>query len=75
MFDQHIDRERPFQFRVGRSQVVEGWDQFMQHMKAGERCIVIIPPELAYGMRGSPPRIPRDTTLVFLIELLAIKRQ
>jgi len=75
VFDQHIDREHPFQFRVGRNQVIEGWDQFMQLMKKGERCVVIIPPELAYGMRGSPPRIPRDKTLVFLIELLDIKRQ
>jgi FKBP-type peptidyl-prolyl cis-trans isomerase len=43
-------------------------------MKKGERRLVIIPPELGYGARGLAPRIPRDATLVFLIELLDIKR-
>lgn len=75
IFDQNTNREHPFSFRVGRNQVIDGWDQFMQQMRKGERCIVIIPPELGYGMRGSPPRIPRDSTLVFLIELLDIKRE
>ena len=75
MFDQDINREHPFTFRVGRGMVIAGWDQIMQDMKKGERRVVIIPPELAYGMRGQPPRIPRNATLVFLIELLDIKRE
>ncbi len=74
IFEQNIDREHPFTFRLGRNQVIEGWEQIMQLMKRGERLIVIIPPEMAYGMRGSPPRIPRNATLVFLIELLDFKR-
>ncbi|MEO6875052.1 MAG: FKBP-type peptidyl-prolyl cis-trans isomerase [Opitutaceae bacterium] len=75
VFDQNNDRVHPFSFRVGRAQVIEGWDQIMQLMKPGERRIVIIPPELAYGMRGFAPRIPRNATLVFLIELLDIQRE
>jgi FKBP-type peptidyl-prolyl cis-trans isomerase len=75
VFDQDIDRVHPFTFRVGRNLVIEGWDQFMLQMKVGERCIVIIPPEMGYGMRGSPPRIPANATLVFLIELIDIKRE
>ena len=75
IFDQHIDREHPFTFRVGRGAVIEGWDQIMLMMKAGERRLVIIPSELAYGTRGAPPRIPRDATLVFLLELIEIKRE
>lgn len=75
LFDQDIDREHPFAFRVGRDLVIAGWDQIMLQMKKGERRVVIIPPELGYGMRGSPPRIPRNSTLVFLIELLDIKRE
>ena len=74
IFDQNISREHPFTFRLGRNQVIEGWDQVIQLMKRGERRVVIIPPELGYGMRGSPPRIPRDATLVFLIELIDFKR-
>ncbi len=75
VFDQYVDRERPFAFRVGRNLVIEGWDQFMLQMKEGERALVIIPPEMGYGMRGSPPRIPGNATLVFLIELVHIKRE
>lgn len=73
-FDQNNDRDHPFKFRVGRNQVIQGWDQILQLMRAGDRWVVIIPPELAYGTRGSPPQIPRDATLVFMIELLAIDR-
>jgi FKBP-type peptidyl-prolyl cis-trans isomerase len=75
IFDQNADRAHPFSFRVGRDLVIAGWDQIMQQMKKGEKRLVIIPAELAYGTRGSPPRIPRDATLVFLIELLDIKRE
>jgi len=74
VFDQTEDKEHPFVFRVKREQVIEGWDQILQLMKKGEKRLVIIPPELAYGTRGSPPKIPRNSTLVFEMELLDIKR-
>jgi FKBP-type peptidyl-prolyl cis-trans isomerase len=73
IFDQAQDKDHPFSFRVGREQVIEGWDQVLPLMKRGEKRLVIIPPELAYGSRGQPPSIPRDATLVFEIELLEIK--
>src|SRR5215475_5214030 len=47
VIDQTIDRKHPFSFRAGRGHLIEGWDQFMLQMKLGERCIVIIPPEMA----------------------------
>lgn len=74
VFDQRIDKASPLVFRVGRDMVIPGWDQILQQMKKGERRLVIIPPELAYGTRGKPPRIPRNATLLFLIELIDIKR-
>ena len=74
LFEQNSDRAHPFSFRVDRGQVIQGWDQIMQYMKRGEKRLVIIPPDLAYGTRGSPPRVPRNATLIFLIELLDIKR-
>ncbi len=73
-FDQKIDSKNPFTFRVGRDVVIQGWDQILQLMKKGERRLVIIPPELAYGTRGKPPTIPRSATLLFLIELVDIKK-
>lgn len=74
VFDRLQDASRPFQFRVGRHFVIDGWDQILQLMKPGEKRLVIIPPELAYGSRGQPPRIKRDSSLVFTIELLKVDR-
>ena len=72
VFDQNLNRE-PFVFRVGRHEVIEGWDEGLQLMKVGEKRLLVIPSELAYGARGRPPVIPRNATLVFEVELLAIK--
>ena len=74
-FDSSADPTRPFTFRVGRELVIQGWDYIIQQMKRGERRLVIIPPELGYGTRGQPPRIPRNATLVFVIELVDIKHE
>lgn len=74
VFDQNQDKENPFTFRVRRAMVIEGWEQTLQLMKPGEKRLVIIPPELAYGTRGQPPKIPRRSTLVFEIELLDVRK-
>ena len=74
VFDQATEKDKAFTFRVAREQVIQGWDQVLQLMKTGEKRLVIIPPELAYGTRGQPPKIPRNATLVFEVELLEIKR-
>ncbi|HVS53031.1 MAG TPA: FKBP-type peptidyl-prolyl cis-trans isomerase [Opitutaceae bacterium] len=74
LFDERKDPADAFVFRVRRGEVIEGWDQLLPLMKVGEKRLVIIPPELAYGSRGEPPRIPRDSTLVFEIELLEIRK-
>jgi FKBP-type peptidyl-prolyl cis-trans isomerase len=71
MFDEATDPKQPFTFRVRREAVIEGWDQIIQLMKSGEKRLVIIPPELAYGTRGQPPKIGRSQTLVFEMELLS----
>ena len=73
-FDKNQDRLHPFVFRLGRGFVIQGWDQVIQLMKPGEKRLVIIPSELAYGTHGQPPTIPSDSTLVFEIELLSVKR-
>jgi FKBP-type peptidyl-prolyl cis-trans isomerase len=73
-FDKAEDPRHPLELRVGRSQVIEGWDEVLQVMRPGGKYLVIIPSELAYGSRGQPPLIPRDATLVFTMEILAIKK-
>lgn len=74
VFNQLDDRANPFVFRIRRGEVIEGWEQILQMMKAGEKRLVIIPGELAYGTRGRPPDIPRNATLVFEIDLLEVRK-
>jgi FKBP-type peptidyl-prolyl cis-trans isomerase len=75
VFDEATEPDKPFTFRIRREMVIEGWDQILQLMKRGEKRLVIIPPELAYGTRGQPPKIGRNQTLIFEIELLSFGKE
>jgi FKBP-type peptidyl-prolyl cis-trans isomerase len=72
-FDSSVDRNQPFDFRLGAGSVIKGWDQGVQGMREGGKRRLTIRPELAYGKEGRPPKIPQNATLVFEIELLKIK--
>lgn len=69
-FDASWKRSEPFTFALGKGQVIPGWDQGVAGMKVGGRRELIIPSELAYGKRGSPPSIPANAPLVFVVDLL-----
>ncbi len=71
-FDSSWDRNEPFTFQLGAGMVIPGWDQGVEGMKVGGRRELIIPPELAYGPEGSPPAIPPNETLIFVIDLLEV---
>jgi peptidylprolyl isomerase len=58
-------------FQLGAGAVIKGWDQGLVGMKVGGRRELIIPPELAYGAAGQPPTIPKNATLVFVVDMLA----
>ena len=61
-------------FELGAGAVIPGWDQGLVGMKVGGRRELIIPPSLAYKAAGSPPTIPKNATLVFVVDLLSVKK-
>jgi peptidylprolyl isomerase len=61
----------PFALTLGSGEVIEGWERGLLGMRVGGRRELIVPPGLAYGKRGNPPRIPPNSTLVFVVDLLA----
>jgi len=72
-FDSSLDRGQPFSFKLGGRQVIAGWDQGVVGMRVGGKRKLTIPSDLAYGDRGFGSVIPGGATLVFEIELLAVR--
>ncbi len=72
-FDSSWSRSEPFTFTLGAGEVIPGWDQGVEGMKVGGRRELTIPPNLAYGPAGAPPAIGPNETLIFVIDLLAVK--
>lgn len=71
VFDSSRERNKPATFSLG--QVIKGWGEGLQLVKAGGSIQLVIPSSLGYGDRGAPPKIPGGATLIFDVELLEIK--
>lgn len=71
-FDASWDRGDTFQFRLGASMVISGWDEGVQGMKVGGRRRLVLPPDKAYGKQGAGGVIGPNETLVFVVDLLGV---
>jgi FKBP-type peptidyl-prolyl cis-trans isomerase len=72
VFDSSAKRGVPFDFQIGTGGVIKGWDEGVMSMKVGGKRKLIIPPSLGYGSQDKGS-IPPNSTLIFDVELLAVK--
>ena len=71
-FDASWDRGRPFEFKLGKGQVIPGWDAGVRGMRVGGRRKLTIPSALAYGSRGAGGVIKPHEPLVFVVDLVSV---
>ena len=74
-FDSSRARKRPFEIELGKGSVIKGWERGIPGMRVGGKRRLTIPPELAYGAGGHPPKIPPNATLIFEVEMIAVNRK
>jgi peptidylprolyl isomerase len=72
VFDSSVKRNQPFEFKLGKGQVIKGWDEGIALLHVGDKATFILPPDLGYGAQGAGA-IPANSTLVFDVELLDLK--
>ena len=72
-FDASWDRGSAFDFRLGAREVIEGWEKGVKGMREGGRRQITIPPHLGYGERGAGGVIKPGETLVFVVDLVAVR--
>jgi len=72
-FDSSVDHgDKPFITQIGVGKVIRGWDEGVVRLSKGEKALLIVTPDYAYGARGFPPFIPPNATLRFEVELLDV---
>jgi FK506-binding protein 1 len=72
-FDSSKDRGKPFEFNIGKGQVIRGWDEGVAQMSVGQVAKLTCSPDYAYGSQGAAGVIPPNATLIFEVELLGLK--
>ncbi|HMB80930.1 MAG TPA: FKBP-type peptidyl-prolyl cis-trans isomerase [Vicinamibacterales bacterium] len=72
-FDASWTSGRPFEFKLGKGQVIPGWDAGVLGMKVGGRRKLTIPAAMAYGARGAGGAIKPHEPLVFVVDLLSVR--
>lgn len=73
VFDSSYKRNQPIDFPLGMGQVIPGWDEGIALLQVGDKARFVIPPSLGYGANGAGGVIPPNATLIFDVELVAVK--
>ncbi|AEE18158.1 peptidylprolyl isomerase [Dokdonia sp. 4H-3-7-5] len=73
VFDSSFKRNQPIDFQLGVGQVIPGWDEGISLLNVGDKARLVIPSDLGYGSAGAGGVIPPNATLVFDVELVAVK--
>ncbi|XP_040011066.1 FK506-binding protein 15 isoform X2 [Xiphias gladius] len=73
MFDSNQNKDKLLRLKLGTGKVIKGWEEGMLGMMKAGRRLIVIPPNLAYGSKGVPDRIPANSTLIFEAELRRVK--
>ncbi|KAM0747893.1 hypothetical protein T439DRAFT_85525 [Meredithblackwellia eburnea MCA 4105] len=71
-FDSSVDRGQPFQTKIGVGHVIRGWDEGVPQLSVGQKAVLTITPDYAYGSQAVGGVIPANSTLLFEVELLKI---
>uniref|UniRef100_A0A7E4ZSM7 peptidylprolyl isomerase n=1 Tax=Panagrellus redivivus TaxID=6233 RepID=A0A7E4ZSM7_PANRE len=71
--DSSRDRGKPFQFKIGKGEVIKGWDEGVAKMSVGQRAKLTVSPDYGYGAAGAGGVIPGNATLIFDVELIGTK--
>ena len=72
-FDSSKEKQDPFEFTLGKSEVMAGWEEGLNGMRVGGTRTLVIPATLGYGARGAGRDIPPNATLVFDVDLLGVR--
>ena len=73
VFDSSYKRGDPLEFQLGTERIIKGWNEGIAMMRVGGKAQLVIPPNLAYGASGAGGVIPPNATLIFDVELVAMK--
>jgi len=71
-FDSSRDRGKAFKTQIGVGKVIKGWDEGVPQLSVGQKAVLTVSPDYAYGARGFPPVIPPNATIKFEVELISI---
>ncbi len=66
------NRGEPLEFQVGQGEVIQGWDEALLFLDKGDKAVLLIPSQLAYGSQGYPSAVPPDAALLFYVEIMGI---